>query len=444
MVLLGSVFIIVGSVLMGSCFERVQMMIGRVLTGIGINYASFPKVAPVYQSEVCFASQRGWHVCCQMTMMLFGLMVAYWINYGLFFCSSVLQWRFPLLFQLIFAVYILIVTTFLPDTPRWLMWNEPHSNRGIAVLAKLRNRPIDHPLVLQEREEISTAIQLESDEGRSWIDLFQDRGVRANKRFHLAIGIQFMQQMTEINIITYYGPILFKENLRMDKKNALLIGSFLHMWYIIASFLTWRIIDTVGRRRLLVMMAIGMSAVLVLEAICVAINNRASSIAAVFFVFAFSILIYSLRTRWMACVWVYPAEILPVTSRAKGAALAAGADFLGNFLVAEITPPALQNIGYKTFIIFVIFNVISATIVWLFYPEMMGLSLEEINFMFLRDDSTDQPHDKFYQRLQWHMVSKAWTIIAEVKAGGRYPIDMSTQQHRSVQRGSGRISCEHV
>jgi hypothetical protein len=48
---------------------------------------------------------------------------------------------------------------------------------------------------------------------------------------------------------------------------------------------------------------------------------------------------------WMASVWRYPPEILPLKTRAKGVSLAAAAAFLGNFLVVEITPPALKNIG---------------------------------------------------------------------------------------------------
>jgi Sugar (and other) transporter len=46
-------------------------------------------------------------------------------------------------------------------------------------------------------------------------------------------------------------------------------------------------IDVVGRRRLFITMALGMCVVLVAEAVCVAIDNQSSSIAAVFFVFAF-------------------------------------------------------------------------------------------------------------------------------------------------------------
>lgn len=144
----------------------------------------------------------------------------------------------------------------------------------------------------------------------------------------------------------------------------------------------------------------------------------------------------------MACVWVYPAEILPLKIRAKGAGLAAAADFLGNFLVSripsttvtvwpelltkvqvvEITPPALQNIGYKTYIIFAVFNVVSAIIVWCFYPETTGLSLENIDLLFLPDDR--EGHDvkmdeRFYRRFQWQVIPKAWDAVKRSKAERR-------------------------
>lgn len=139
-------------------------------------------------------------------------------------------------------------------------------------------------------------------------------------------------------------------------------------------------IDAVGRRRLFITMALGMCIVLVLEGVCVAIDNWASNIAAVVFVFAFescftwgtlkeffsffagripsyhedaaqtlslaflhnssTFILLILRLNpllgWMATVWVFPAEILPLKIRAKGAALAAAADFVGNFLVRLI------------------------------------------------------------------------------------------------------------
>jgi len=115
----------------------------------------------------------------------------------------------------------------------------------------------------------------------------------------------------------------------------------------------------------------------------------------------------------MATVWIYPPEILPLKIRAKGAALAAAADFLGNFLVVEITPPALRNIGYKTYIIFAIFNLCNAFIVWMFYPETGGLELESVDRLFVgreEDEYEDRGGNwkgKRLRSLQWNFVRKA-------------------------------------
>lgn len=106
--MVGAALIILGSALMGSCVERVQMIVGRIITGLGMyvqtshlpqilihsNYTGIgflTSVAPVYQSEICLPSQRGWHVSCQLTTMLFGLMLAYWINYAFYFQPGQIQ-----------------------------------------------------------------------------------------------------------------------------------------------------------------------------------------------------------------------------------------------------------------------------------------------------------------------------------------------------------------
>lgn len=266
--------------------------------------------------------------------MLFGLMLAYWINYGFYFHKSAVQWRFPLLFQLVFALYIMVVTPFLPDTPRWLMRHEDSHERGMTVLSKLRNKPISHPVVQSEVNDILEAIRVESQEEGAWSDLFRSNGIAANKRFYLALGIQFMQQMSGINIVSSactlplsavanrnrslvrlynivkamqrlttadYAPTLFQSSLGFSAQMALLMGCALQVWYILASFVTWYTIDRVGRRPLLISMAMGMCLFLVLEAICVAIGGTGPGIAAVVFVFMFEA---CFTWGWMGCVWV--------------------------------------------------------------------------------------------------------------------------------------------
>lgn len=122
--------------------------------------------------------------------MLFGLLLAYIINYAFYFTSGSVQWRFPLLFQLVFAIYILAATPWLPDSPRWLLRHEKSPDRGIAVLAKLRNTTPDNAAVRAEADDILQVIALEAESEGSWMDLVRDGGLKTNKRFMLALGIQ--------------------------------------------------------------------------------------------------------------------------------------------------------------------------------------------------------------------------------------------------------------
>ena len=64
------------------------------------------------------------------------------------------------------------------------------------MLARLRDKPIDHPAVQREKKDILDAIEMENHEQGSWLDLFRGAGIAADKRFYLAVGIQFMQQMS--------------------------------------------------------------------------------------------------------------------------------------------------------------------------------------------------------------------------------------------------------
>jgi len=113
----------------------------------------------------------------------------------------------------------------------------------------------------------------------------------------------------------------------------------------------------------------------------------------------------------------YPPEILPLKIRARGAALAAAADFCGNFLVVEITPKSLENIGWRTYIIWAVLNLVNAFIVWLFYPETAGIPLEKIDLLFTGEAGVLAEGEKqaFYRKLQWSIVGKASTEVKRHK-----------------------------
>ncbi|KAK5706970.1 hypothetical protein LTR17_021113 [Elasticomyces elasticus] len=81
-------------------------------------------------------------------------------------------------------------------------------------------------------------------------------------------------------------------------------------------------------------------------------------------------------------MWIYPSELLPLKFRLRGGAIAVVSQWLWTFLVVEITPPMITNIGYKSYIVFAIVNFVTVPFVYFLYPETSQLPLEAIDLLF--------------------------------------------------------------
>lgn len=80
-----------------------------------------------------------------------------------------------------------------------------------------------------------------------------------------------------------------------------------------------------------------------------------------------------------------PAEYAPLAIRTRAAALATASNWIFTFLVVEITPVSINNIGWKTYIYFAVFNFFFIPLIYFFYPETQWLSLEQIDKLFTGD-----------------------------------------------------------
>jgi hypothetical protein len=116
-------------------------------------------------------------------------------------------------------------------------------------------------------------------------------------------------------------------------------------------------------------------------------------------------------------------------------------------LVVEITPPALHNIGYRTYIIFAVLNIANAVIIWLFYPETKSLPLEAVDMLFMEDREAVQEAKRetsFYRRLQWSVVARAALDIKRRKEGRRNTLSHLEENVPDSRNGSKKSSLEHV
>ena len=197
MIMAGGSIMVVGTILLGTSFGRAQFLVGRIVTGLGngINSAT----VPVYQSEMARPEIRGRLLSAQGTVTILGLCIAYWLDYGLSFVDSQLQWRFPISFQAFFAVCLVVQMIPLPETPRWLC-EQDRGDEAARILARLQvGQAADEttPEVVMMRRQIESSIEIESAGGPfKYSELLSGGKVGNLRRMILAALVNVQQQFT--------------------------------------------------------------------------------------------------------------------------------------------------------------------------------------------------------------------------------------------------------
>lgn len=124
-ILLANVIFLIGSIIQAAAVNIAMIFIGRFIAGLAIGGLSM--VVPLYISELAPANVRGSLVCLQQLSITFGIMVAFWIDYGTQYIGgtgdsqSAASWRVPLSLQCIPSLILAVGTFFLPYSPRWLL-----------------------------------------------------------------------------------------------------------------------------------------------------------------------------------------------------------------------------------------------------------------------------------------------------------------------------------
>ena len=178
--------------------------------------------------------------------------------------------------QAIFIVPIIVLVFLVPESPRWLAAHGK-SEQSLSVIARLQGKPITHQDVIAQHQEIQSAVELEQSIGSgSWGDLLKKDKLHSRRRLLIACSIQFFQQVGGINAIIFYAGNFFA---LVSDQGALLAGG-LFTWFFVASFIPWFLIDTAGRRKLLLFTIAGMAAAFAIESALVWKTQSSGSKAA--------------------------------------------------------------------------------------------------------------------------------------------------------------------
>ncbi|EJT72307.1 hypothetical protein GGTG_09173 [Gaeumannomyces tritici R3-111a-1] len=356
------------------------MYIGRFVSGFGTGFASM--VNPLYIAENAPRAIRGGLTGIYQLFIVFGIFIAYWINYGcLLHVSGTARYMIPLVILGVPPGLIMVSMYLCNESPRHLAkqdrWEEAQE-----VLVRIHGLPIEHPYVAKEFAEIRHAIESENAllDGAGWRGLTKEMWtIPANrKRALISITLMFFQQMTGTNAINYYAPRIFASLGVMGANNELFATGIYGLVKLIAVviFLIF-VADSLGRRRSLLWTGIGMGATMLYITIFIAVARPTESSGppggagwvALICVFLFASMF---QFGWGPVCWIY-------------VSFAAATQWLFNFVVSRAVPPMLEELGpggYGTYVFFSTWCFLMVIFVWFFIPETKGLSLEAMNELF--------------------------------------------------------------
>ncbi|KPM43125.1 hypothetical protein AK830_g3417 [Neonectria ditissima] len=366
-VILGSIIVAIGVVLQ-SCAVNVGMLIAsRIVMGLG-SPLSLAGAAQLVV-ELAYPKERSTIVGCFQGTWYAGAIVAAGVTLGTYDWGNNWSWRLPTLLQILPSVLTIVFIWFVPESPRWLVSKDRH-DEALQILIKYHAEGDEtSAFAAAEFFQIRETLRKEKEAAKSpWKDLISTRGNRHRVSYYLAkilalVGITSRATQNQLNV-----------GLNCWNLATALCSSWLAGWVL--------------RRRQLMSSYISMTVIFSCYTACAAVydadgNNKSAAIAVVTLIFLFNAG-YNLMQPFQ---YLYIGEIFPFIQRSKGIAVMQMSVRIASVFNQLVNPIGMESIGWKFFLAYVVWLVIETTIVYFFFPETQGPSLEEMAMLFEGDNA---------------------------------------------------------
>ena len=386
LLIVAAVFFIISAWGSGVAGTSGEFIVYRIIGGLAVGAASV--MAPAYISEVAHARYRGRMTTVQQVAIITGLTAAFLSNYVLAGISgSALNelwggyatWRWMFWIELIPASIFLIALLFIPESPRFLVASNKRE-KAQSVLVRLYG-DVDGNAKL---EEIYASLAEDHHKPRL-SDLYDKTLGRIRPIVWVGIGLATFQQLVGINVIFYYGAVLWQA-VGFSENDALLINvvsGALSIGAVIAALL---LIDKIGRKPLLMIGSIGMAITLAVAAIAFSTSTldaagdpQLSDTMGPLALIAANLYVIFFNFSWGPVMWVMLGEMFPNQIRGSGLAIAGLSQWTANFAITMTFPMMLTSIGLAgAYGFYAICAVLSVIFVSKFVYETKGKELEEM------------------------------------------------------------------
>lgn len=387
--LIGAVMFFVSALGSGLAFTAIDLTFWRLVGGIGIGIASV--VAPAYIAEVAPRQTRGTLGSLQQLAITLGIFAALLSNAVLAGVAGgasdtlwlgLEAWRWMLLVEAVPALVYGLLALKMPESPRFLIAKgKPDEAR--AIFAKLVPE-VDLDQTMRELQQ-----RIVTDQKNAGVSL---RGPRFGLQPIVWVGIilSVFQQFVGINVIFYYSTTLW-QSVGFDESSSFGISVFTSVINVLVTLVAIFLVDRVGRKPILLSGSLLMAVSLGTMALCFAFSTTdaegAVSLPAPWgpiALVAANLFVIGFGASWGPLVWVLLGEIFPSRIRGKALGVAAGAQWIANFLIT-VSFPAMSSWSLPvTYGMYAAFAALSFFYVLLRIPETKGMELEQTETLFVR------------------------------------------------------------
>lgn len=343
----------------------------RFLGGVGVGMSSV--CAPIYTAEIAPAAQRGRLVGLVQFNIVLGILLAYLSNYIIrITMPEDVAWRWMLGVMVVPSVIFVILLLTVPESPRWLMAHG-REERAIAISRRLCSSEGESDEQIREMRA-----QIEADAATRGVKVpFFTK--RYSKVILMAFVIAMFNQLSGVNAILYYAPVVMQEAGASDSASYLMSVA-VGLMNLVATMSALAVIDKIGRRSLMLVGSIGYLVSLgFLTAVMFLFEGRFEGTSSIMVLIGLLVFIAAHAFGQGSVLWVFISEIFPNRVRARGQSLGSLTHWVVAAIITYAFPPVIASLGSGvTFAIF--FVAMGAQLVWVLkvMPETKGVPLEEM------------------------------------------------------------------
>ncbi|RRT47838.1 hypothetical protein B296_00010491 [Ensete ventricosum] len=314
-------------------------------------------------------------------MITIGILIANLINYGTSKISGGWGWRVGLGLAAVPAIIITLGALILPDTPNSLV------ERGQAEKAKTMLRRIRGSSDVQEEyDDLVAASDASKVVKHPWSTL-------SNRKYRPQLVMSFLipmfQQLTGINMVMFYSPVLFKTIGFGDDASlmAAVITGLVNASATIVSILT---VDRIGRRVLFLEGGVQMIIAQVVVGTLIGIKFGTSGQGdiskpyAIFVVLFICVFVSGFAWSWGPLGWLVPSEIFPLEIRSAAQSISVSVNMFFTFVVAQVFLMMMCHLKFALFYFFGAWVLMMTIFVFFFVPETKNVPIEEMTEVWKR------------------------------------------------------------